>query len=213
MMISPPTGSRKDDRDGTGHEENEYEGIREETEKANQRSEARFPHQTVRAIETQPLPRCFGGQPGRGSLQLVQEIRQWAVPEAIEGCLSLCHVSASVDSRLSGTAPTSSRESRACRRRAENIAFVLSQTIAQKLLNLTARIAARRSRRLRRRMLRGSFSTLRITCSAVVFAAGNTSPLPWFLDALRQRFRKAHPHLRSAPWLVRPRTTHGTHPP
>ena len=61
-------GVAQRERYAAGHEKDDDQGIGQETEEAEQRSEARLPHQAVRAIETQPPRRLIGSQPGRSCL-------------------------------------------------------------------------------------------------------------------------------------------------
>ena len=83
MMIRAADRVTQRDRDGAGRQQNEDEGIGEEANEAEQNTETRFPLQAVGTVEIEPPFRFCGSQPGRGGLQLLKQVMERRIPEAI----------------------------------------------------------------------------------------------------------------------------------
>ena len=79
------------DRNGAGRQQNENQGIGKKGQKAEQGSEAGLPDQAVRAMQTQPLFRLGGSQPGRSCLKQDEQVPLGHIPEAVQRLVWLVH--------------------------------------------------------------------------------------------------------------------------
>ena len=83
MMIRAADRVTQRERDGAGSHQNEDEGIGEGANEAQQNSETRFPLQAVGTVEIESPFRFCGSQACRGGLQLLKQVMERRIPEAI----------------------------------------------------------------------------------------------------------------------------------
>ena len=91
MMMEPPTGSPSTIEMALAASRMRTRGLAKKRRKPIRASEAGLRHQAVRAMETQPLFRLGGSQPGGSGLEQGEQVPQGHIPEAVQRLVRFAH--------------------------------------------------------------------------------------------------------------------------